>query len=210
MPRTNQDRVLDEHLLALIRQGNHDALDELRKRYHKHSLHLVHQLLTQYPNTGITTKELLAVCDSHFNFVIIKFNNLMPSSFLTFWKESTKNEAMDYLIENSYNGGAISFRGIISFNEANDDSLSYSEMIAERNENLNTNKKIFELRTQLYHFKPYFTNQEFSIVNLILVGYSFAELEHSGMTVRSNLYLTFKNAAKKLQKLINDDPENSK
>ena len=210
MPRKNQDCVVDEHLLTLIAQGNHDALTELQRRYHKQSLHLVHQILNQYPHTGITLKELMAVCDSHFRFTVMKYNNNMSSSFMTFWREGTKNAVMDYLIENSYNGGAISFRGVISFNEANDDSLGFSEMIAELNESKNTNKRIFELRTQLYHFKSYFTDQEFSIMNLILVGYTFSELEHSGMTVRSNLYLTFKNASKKLKKLMNEETKNSK
>ena len=210
MPRKNQDRVLDEHLLNLVAQGNHDAFRELEKRYHKHSLHLVSQLLIQYPNTGLTKKELIAVCDSHFPFVIMKYNHLVPSSFLTFWKESTKNEVMDYLIENSYNGGAISFRGIISFNEANEDSLPYSEILAEKNDEKITNRQIFELRTQVYRFKSSFTDQEFAILNLVLVGYTFTELEHSEMISRSNIYLTFNNAAKKLEKLMKRDQENSK
>ena len=210
MPKKSQDRLLDEHLHSLVAQGNHDALIELRKRFHKHSRHLVNQLLIQYPNTGITKKELLAVCDSHFPFVVLKYNPLVQSSFLTFWRESTKNCAMDYLIENSYNGGAFGFRGVISFDEANEDSLCYGELIAERDDEKITKRQIFEVKTQLYKYKAFFTDQEFSIVNLILSGYSFSDLEHGEMMSRTTLYLTFKNAVKKLKKYIKQGQENSK
>ena len=210
MPRKNQDRVLDEHLLALVAQGNHDALLQLEKRYHKHSRHLVNQLLIQYPSTGITKKELFAVCDSHFPFVVIKYNPIKYSSFLTFWKESTKNSAMDYLIDNSYNGGAFGFRGVISLDEANEESLCYGEIIAEKNDERLTKKRIFEIRTEIYRHKSYFTDLEFTVLNLVLVGYTYPELEHSGMVSRTTLHLTFKNAVKKLHNLLKHGEENSK
>ena len=210
MPRKNQDRVLDEHLLTLVAQGNHDALVELGKRYHKHSRHLVNQLLIQYPNTGITNKELLAVLDSHFPFVVAKYNPIKYSSFLTFWKESAKNSAMDYLIDNSYNGGAFGFRGIISLDETNEESLCYGEILAEKNNERITKKRIFEIRTEIYRYKSHFTDLEFTVLNLVLVGYTYPELEHSGMMSRTTLHLTFNNAVKKLHKLLKQGQENSK
>ena len=209
MPRKSQDRLLDEHLHSLVAQGNHDALIELEKRYRKHSHYLVNQLLTQYPSTGITPKELISVCDSHFLFVLLKFNPLLHSSLLTFWKESTKNCAMDYLIDNSYNAGAFSFRGVFSLDESNKESLCFGEVIAERDDEKINKRMIFETKSQLYKFKSFFTDQEFSLVNLILNGYSFHELEHGGMMSRTTLYLTFKNATNKLKNLIKKDQENS-
>ena len=210
MPRNSQDRLLDEHLHTLVAQGNHDALIELGKRYHKHSRHLVSQLLNEYPSTGITKRELNAVCDSHFHYIVIKFNATLCSSFLTFWKESAKNAAMNYLIENSYNGGAFGFRGVISFNEANEDSLCYGEIIAEKDDERIDKKRIFEIRSHLYRYKNCFTDLEFGIVNLILSGYSYAELVHGNMMSRATIRLTFNKAMKKLKTLVNNSQQNTK
>ena len=209
MPRKSQDRLLDEHLHNLVAQGNHDALVELGKRYHKHSRHLANQLLTEYPSTGITNKELIAICDSSFLHIVIKYNPSISSSFLTFWKESAKNAAMNYLIDNSYTGGAFGFRGVISFNEANEDSLSYGELIAEKDDERIDKKMIFEIRSHLYRFKNCFTDLEFGLINLVLSGYSFAELEHGKVVSRTTLVLTFNKAIKKLKNLIQKSQQNT-
>ena len=210
MPRKSQDRLLDEHLHILVAQGNHDALIELGKRYHKHSCHLVKQLLIEYPSTGITKRELNAVCDSQFCYIVIKFNPTLCSSFLTFWKESAKNAAMDYLIDNSYNGGAFGFRGVISFNESNEDSLSYGELIAEKDDERIDKKRVFEIRSHLFRFKNCFTDLEFGLINLVLSGYSFGDLEHGKVLSRTTLRLTFNKAIKKLRNLIKNTEQNTK
>ena len=101
-------------------------------------------------------------------------------------------------------------RCLLKFDEANEDSLCYGELIAERDDEKITKRQIFEVKTQLYKYKAFFTDQEFSIVNLILSGYSFADLEHGEMMSRTTLYLTFKNAVKKLKKYIKQGQENSK
>ena len=45
MPTKSEERLLDEHYLSLIAQGNHDAFNRFAKRYRKHSHHLVKELL---------------------------------------------------------------------------------------------------------------------------------------------------------------------
>ena len=49
MPTKSEERLLDEHYLSLIAQGNHDAFNQFAKRYRKHSHHLVKELLIKYP-----------------------------------------------------------------------------------------------------------------------------------------------------------------
>ena len=61
MPTKSEERLLDEHYLSLIAQGNHDAFNRFAKRYRKHSHHLVKELLIKYPDTGVTKKELILV-----------------------------------------------------------------------------------------------------------------------------------------------------
>ena len=34
MPKVSYNRILDEHLHTLIAQGNHEALERLKRRYH--------------------------------------------------------------------------------------------------------------------------------------------------------------------------------
>ena len=210
MPTKSYNRILDEHLLALIAQGNHDALRQLEIRYHKHSLHLAKELLLAYPNTGITKRELALVCDEHLPFLIAKFNPLLFNSFLTFWRRAVENVALLYIKDNSYNCGAVLFRGVISFDESADDSISYAERIAEKDDNQLIEKRTAEVRELVQHNKTLFTNEEFNLVILILDGYTFKELEHNGMMSRTVLYLTFKSASKKVRNLIKKREENSK
>ena len=205
MPTKSEERLLDEHYLSLIAQGNHDALVELGKRYHKHSCHLVKNLLIKYPDTGVTKRELLLVCDNHFPFVIAKYNPLIGASFLTFWKESTENVVMDYLYDNSYQGGAFSFRGVISFDEENDLSMNYSELLAEKDDAKRNKRRIFEVKTILYRHKNVFSKQEFILLNLALNGFTYADFEKTGVMSRTTVHLTFKNAVKRLNNLLKKD-----
>lgn len=202
MPNKSEERLLDEHYLSLIAQGNHDAFIELGKRYHKHSSHLVKDLLIKYPDTGVTRKELILVCDNHFPFVISKYNPLRGASLLTFWKESTEKVAMDYLYENSYQGGAYSFRGVISFDEENDLAMNYSELLAEKDDAKRNKRRIFEIKTIIYRHKNEFTKQEFILLNLALSGFTYVDFERADVMSRTTVHLTFKNAIKKLTKLV--------
>ncbi len=205
MPTKSEERLLDEHYLSLIAQGNHDAFNRFAKRYRKHSHHLVKELLIKYPDTGVTKKELILVCDHHFRFVVAKYNPLIGASFLTFWKESTKNVVMDYLYDNSYQGGAFSFRGVISFDEENDLSMSYSELLAEKDDAKRNKKRIFEVKTVLYKYKNLFDKREFILLNLALNGFTYVDFEKSEVMSRTTIHLTFKNAVKKLNKLLKKD-----
>ena len=150
------------------------------------------------------------MCDDHFPFVIARYNSLLHSSLLTYWKESTINVAMNYLVDNSYNAGATTFRGVISFDSSNPHSISFGELIAEKDEKKDIKRKVFEVRNIVYKYKVFLTNQEFSLLNLLLDGYSLNELEHGGLLSKSTLYLTFKTAVKKLKKRVEIDKENSK
>ena len=202
MPNKSQERLLDEHLLSLIAQGNHDAFTKLGKRYRKHARHLVNEICIQYPDTGVTSKELLLVCGNHFASLVTKYNPSLGTSFLAFWNESTKKVVMDYLYENSYQGGAFSFRGVISFDEENELSMSYSELLAERDDRRKLRRRVFEVKTIIYRHKNLFTKQEFVLLNLALDGFNQVDFEKAEMMSRTTVHLTFKNAVKKLQKLV--------
>lgn len=201
MPNKSYNRILDEHLHILIAQGNHEAFSKLRKRYHKHALLLVNELSHQYSDTGITRKELVAVCENCFVFVICKYSP-ERSSFYSFWKETTTQVLMDYIIKNSYDGDAIVFKGIVSFDQNSDERHCFSEYIGERGDELLFQRRLFEIRQHLDKFDIFFTNQEKALLNLILEGYTLAELEHTGLLSKSHLYLTYKSAVEKMQRYM--------
>lgn len=198
MPTKSYNQILDEHLHILVAQGNHEAFNQLRKRYHKHAINLSNELLRQYRDTGITRKELVSVCEDHFIFVLNKFVSGL-SSFFTFWKESTQQTLMDYIIENSYDGDAFSFRGSFSIDQNFDDKHPYSEYVAEIGDERKIKRKILELRQILNKYEVFFTFKEKAILNLIFEGYSLAELEHGGVLTKSDIYLTYKSAVEKLR-----------
>ena len=202
MPIKSNNRTLDEHLHILIAQGNHEAFVQLRKRYHKHALVLTTELLRQYLDTGISRKELVAVCEDHFPFVINKYYSGM-ASFYSFWRESTLQVLMDYLIENSYDGDAYQFKGVISFDQSEDGRHYFSDFIAERGDEKLLKRKVFEIRQFIKRHEVFFTFQEKALLNLLLEGYTLADLEHTGLLAKSHLYLTYKSAVEKLRTYMN-------
>lgn len=208
MPHKSYNRILDEHLHILIAQGNHEAFIKLRKRYHKHALVLVDELIYQFDDVGVTRKELLAVCENHFIFVLSKY---IPdrSSFYSFWKETSTQVLMDYIVTNSYDGDAMFFKGIISFDQNSDERHCFSEYLGERNDDLAFRRKLLDIKRHLKKYEVFFTIQEKALLNLLMEGYSISELEHSGLMSKSHLYLTYKSAVNKLQNYIKKEPINN-
>ena len=202
-------RLLDDYLHVLITKGNHEAFEELKKRYHRHALVLVNNLLTQYVNTGVTKKELLSICDNYFHHTVIKFVSGM-SSFYNYWKENTTQRAIDYLVENSYGGESSMFCGTISLNQSTDGRYCFDDILAEKDVDWKLNRKIFEIRALLARNEKAFESREKAIIELTLVGYSLSDLEATGLYGKTQLHLTFNNAAKKLKKVAEQEAKNKK
>lgn len=201
MPKKSYNQILDEHLHILTAQGNHEAFNKLRKRYHVHAVILVSEYLKQYGYTGVTSKELIAVCEECFLYVINKY---IPgrSSFYSFWKNSTSQSLLDYLAEHSYEGEAFVFCGSISFDQKNDEMHSFSELIAERGDEKAMKRMIFEIKHVLHKYHAFFSSTEKTMINLILEGYSLADFANAEILGKSQINLTYKSAVEKLQKFI--------
>lgn len=202
MPKKPYNRILDEHLHILAAQGNHEAYERLKRSYHLHALSLCANVLSQYPESGVSRKELVTVCDDYFPFIVLKFNPTL-SSFYSFWKEGTMREIMDYMIDNSYGANAVSFRGSFSLDEEKDENGSdYSEMLAEVDDDRNKRRQIFELKGLISRNASSFSSQEKMLLILLLDGYSMNELLFGDVLSRAGLYLTFNNAIEKLKKCL--------
>lgn len=200
-PKT-YNRILDEHLHILITQGNHEAYLFLVKRYRKYFKGLTCEMLEKYPNSGVSFKELMAICSQLFPHIIRKYDPQRLSSFFIFWRESSEKAIVDYLLENSYLANAAMFRGFVSFDEEADERRFAGERIAEFNELHYNEKRIEELKRIIYEHRKEFKHQEFAMLALMLEGYDLNDLEHTGMMSRSSLYLTFNNACDKIRKYI--------
>lgn len=197
MPHKSYNQILDEHLYILIAQGSHEAYVKLNKRYYRHALTLSNELIRQYPHSGIVRQELIAVCEGYFPNVLKKYNPEL-SSFFSFWKESTKKVLIDYIYENSYDGKAMMFRGVISFDQNYDERHLYSEFLAEKDYSVLFKKQVQDIRRILTKYEVFFTSLEKAIINLVLEGYSLVELEHTGLLKKTQLYLTYNSALDKL------------
>lgn len=201
MPKISYNRILDEHLHTLIAQGNHEAFEKLKRRYHYHSLALCRDLLNHYQKTGISISELMAVCEGLFVSIVEKFDPSL-SSFFSFWKESTIHRIMDYLIDNSYKADSTDLNGNVSLDQELEDRHPLSDYIHEKDDLREKKRQLFEIKNVIAQNDDVFTKQEAALLNLVLSGYTIADLEHSGVMSRSALYLTFKTAVEKLQKLV--------
>ncbi len=203
MPKVSYNRILDEHLHTLITQGNHEAFERLKRRYQHHSYALCHDLLNQYQKTGISITELMAVCEGQFVFIVKKYDPSL-STFFSFWKDITLHRLMDYLIDNSYKADSADINGNISLDQEFEDRHTISDYyIYEKDDDYREKKrKLFEIKNVIAKNDDVFTKQEAALLNLVLDGYTIADLEHSGVMSRSALYLTFKSATSKLEKLV--------
>lgn len=208
MLKRSYNRILDEHLHILIAQGNHEAYQRLKKRYRFHALKLCRDLQSQYSKSGVTTTDLLAVCDNIFPFAVAKYDASL-SSFFSFWKELTTQTIMDYIINNAYTADASDFSGAISLDQEFEDKHIFSDYIAEKDDDLHKEKMIAEIRNVIAKNELSFTKKEYALLNLILDGYSIGELEHSGLLSRSKLYLTFNSAIKKLKRMVKKPHSNN-
>lgn len=202
MPKT-YNRILDEHLHILITQGCYEAFIELKKRYHKHAQILCVGLLNQYQKTGITKTELVSVCDNHFPFVLKKYVSGL-SSFYNFWETCTKQVAMDYLIEFSYEAEGVFFSGLFSIER----DLVNLELLQEKDTNKNLKRRVFEIRSVIAKYDLFFTEPEKALLNLVLSGYTISDLEKTGLYCKSTLYLTFNSAITKLKNYLKIDYKN--
>ena len=200
-PKT-YNRILDEHLHILITQGNHEAYLYLVKRYRKYFKGLTCEMIEKYPNSGVSYKELMAICSQIFPSIVRKYDPGRLSSFFVFWRESSEKAMVDYLLENSYLANAAMFRGFVSFDEEADERRLAGERLAEFNETHYSEKRIEELKKIINAHRKEFKHQEFAMLTLMLEGYDLNDLEHSGMMSRSSLYLTFNNACDKIRKYL--------
>ena len=197
------NRILDEHLHILVAQGNHEAFLRLRKRYQKHARGLVSVTVKQYETSGVCYGELLAVCENRFLFIVSKYEPQL-SSFYTFWKEVNEQAMMDYLLSNSYLCDAKTFRGFINLDEEFCERRIVDDQLREFDDDYFTYKLKKEIKRLLSHHKHEFKRQELAIIHLVLEGYSIKELEHAGILKRSTLYLTFNNACKKIENIVQE------
>ena len=81
MPQKSFNTVLDDYLLILVAQGNHEAYERLKKRYHCHAIRICKDILKQYEKSGVTTKDLVIVCDSDFRSMVEKYDAELSSFF---------------------------------------------------------------------------------------------------------------------------------
>ena len=200
-PKT-YNRILDEHLHILVTQGNHEAYLLLIKRYRKYFKGLTCEMVEKYPNSGVSYKELMAICSQMFPSIVRKYDPGRLSSFFVFWRESSEKAIVDYLLENSYLANAAMFRGFVSFDEEADERRLAGERLAEFNETHYSEKRIEELKKIINTHRKEFKHQEFAMLTLMLEGYDLNDLEHSGMMSRSSLYLTFNNACDRIRKYL--------
>lgn len=204
MPKKSYHQILDEHLHILIAQGSYDAFIKLRKRYHKHAIKLANELFKQYNYTGISFNELMVACEDHFPYAISKF---VPglSSFYLFWKNHTRNYLITYIIENTYDGDVLSLNNLVFFDQKNEETHSFGELIGETDDEMTIKRKLFEIKHIIHKYGVFFTSLEKTLLNFIMQGYSLTDFENAKVLCRSQINLTYKSAIEKLQKYMGTD-----
>lgn len=206
-PIKSYSRILDEHLFALISQGNHEAYLKLIRRYRLYAKHLAQEILEQYQGSGVSYHDVMAVLSNYFCYVVKSYDP-QKSSFYSFWKESSEKAVIDYLLDNSYLANAKAFRGFICLDEENDEKRAHVEELHENDQDYINRRMVEELKSILSYHRDSFKKLEYTVLYLLLDGYSINELEHGDIMSRASLYLTFNSACKKLKKIMESSPKN--
>ena len=199
---------MDEHLHILISQGNHEALKRLEKRYQRHNLRLCRELYAQYQKTGVTLKEITSVCNGSFSATVKKYDPQL-NSFYSFWRDNMIHNVMNYMIENAYIVDYEDFKSLVSLDEQAGERLSFGDVLYEKDEDPLKRRLVLDLEIFIEKNKNSYTGAEYTLLKLVLDGYSLADLEHSGVMSKSTLYLTFKSAVEKLKRLIDRTKRNN-
>ncbi|NLZ15862.1 MAG: hypothetical protein GXY27_04230 [Erysipelotrichaceae bacterium] len=199
--KITKDYLTDDYLHSLCAKNIPGAYEKFFRKYQMFSRKVVKQIQINYPNSGVSFEDLLAVCDSHFHIIVKKYD---PNSgnFYSFWHTLIEREVMDYLMENSYKGKARVFAGVYTLDEEMDERQACYEYLREDDETHLTERQIKELKLFLKQNSSKFEANELLVLNLNLEGYSLSEIEATGVMKRSTIYLTYNKAVEKLRKLL--------
>ncbi len=80
--------------------------------------------------------------------------------------------------------------------------MSFGDVLCEKDDDPLKRKMILDIKIFVEKNRTSYTGAEYTLLKLVLDGYSLADLEHSGAMSKSTLYLTFKSAVEKLKRLI--------
>lgn len=199
-----KNHLTDEHLHTLCAQGNHEAYLLLANRYQRYCKKLANQILEEYPGFGIRFQELINVNNNHFPYVVKRYNPEL-NYFYAFWQKSTSQVIMDYMMKNSYNAQARTFKGAFALDDENDERIAVYEYLQEEDENYLINWQIREIAQLVESNYQLFEKNELLVLESIFQGLTLSEIEQSGIIKRSTLYLTYNKAIEKLKKLLKID-----
>lgn len=196
-----RNHLTDESLHSLCAQGNHDAYLLLATRYERYCKKLVNQILEDFPGSGIDFHELVAVNNNLFPYVVRKFNPEL-NYFYAFWRTSTSRAIMDYVMQNSYNAQAKTFKGAFALDDENDERIAVYEYLHEEDENYIIRWQTREIIHLVESNSQLFEKNELLVLDAIFQGLTLSEIEQSGIIKRSTLYLTYNRVIEKLKKLL--------
>lgn len=196
-----RNQITDEHLHTLCAQGNHDAYLLLANRYQRYSKKLINQILEDYPGSGISFHELMTVNNDRFPYIVKKYNPEL-NYFYAFWRETTSRAIMDYVILNSYNAQAKTFKGTFALDDENDERIAVYQYLHEEDENYLIRWQLREIAQIVESNHQMFEKNELLVLESIFQGLTLSEIERSGIIKRSTLYLTYNKLVEKLKKLL--------
>lgn len=201
MSSKNYHRILDEHLIVLVSQGNHEAYQKLRKRYQRHALALAHQLITNHQKAGLSVQDIATICDHYFPIAVVRYDPTQ-CSFYHYWREMTSHYVLNYIIETCYSDDESLYKLLLSLDEQIDEKHSFGDILAEKDDTSGLKVIVDAICDLIERHSEMFEKNELSLLKLMLEGYTIGELEHTGMMAKSTLYITFNIVVRKIQNLM--------
>lgn len=138
------DKLNDDTLVALIRQGDSHAELLLYQKYWGFAKNLGRKIYLNYKYCGISEDEFTSVAYASVMESVKTYTG--KNSFYRFWLIIAQNECIDYLRENAFYG-KLNINGVVSLdNSLNLDMLSFHEMVGVSDDNFS------DLINETYYF----------------------------------------------------------
>ncbi len=159
--------------------GDEDAFFVLSERYKKFARNEALKYYLKYGRShGFIFDDIYAITFSALMDAAKTFDPIKSDNFYTYWRTIADNHAINYIRNNSYEGGAKMFKGTISLddNAYDNGDILYSELIG-KTDNHNSDDEESEITVSVIReLYVSFSPIEKVFLLLKMSGYTFAQI----------------------------------
>ncbi len=179
----------DLDLVHKYQRGDEDAFFLLSEKYKKFARNEALKYYLKYGKShGFIFDDIYSITFASLMDAAKSFDESKSDNFYSYWKTIADNHAINYIRNNSYEGGAKMFKGVFSLDDSAYDNgdIQYSELIGTIIDNYNhldeeNELAVYTIRELYVSFSPI----EKVFLLLKMSGYTFQQIsDEIGVSVK--------------------------